>query len=144
MLKMVLLPEPLGPMRPRISPGSTANDTLLTAVNPPKRLVRLATVSMSRWRRPSLGGVGRRRGQRQGRLPMLQALGPDDVGLVVDVLQDDREGAVVLPGHRLAFALVLHAEPEHGAALREIHLEGRLAERVGVDAAVLRDGGQQH
>src|SRR5262247_2830102 len=84
MLKMVLLPEPLGPMRPRISLGSTANDTLLTAVNPPKRLVRLATVSMPRWRGPSLGGVGRRRGQRQGRLPMLQALGPHDVGLVVD------------------------------------------------------------
>jgi len=54
MLKMVLLPEPLGPMRPRISPGETPNYTLLTAVNPPKRLVRLATVSMPRWRGPSL------------------------------------------------------------------------------------------
>jgi hypothetical protein len=31
MLKMVLLPEPLGPIRPRISPCSTLNDTLLTA-----------------------------------------------------------------------------------------------------------------
>src|SRR5437016_6880403 len=38
-LKIVLLPEPLGPISPRISPGSTANDTLLTAVKPPKRLL---------------------------------------------------------------------------------------------------------
>ena len=37
MLKIVLLPEPLGPIRPRISPCSTRNDTLLTAVKPPKR-----------------------------------------------------------------------------------------------------------
>ena len=43
---MVLLPEPLGPMRPRISPCSTANDTLLTAVNPPNRLVKPSTVSI--------------------------------------------------------------------------------------------------
>src|SRR5215469_4415013 len=38
MLKMVLLPEPFGPMRPRISPWSTLNETLLTAVKPPKTL----------------------------------------------------------------------------------------------------------
>jgi hypothetical protein len=38
MLKIVLLPDPLGPMSPRISIGSTANETLLTAVKPPKRL----------------------------------------------------------------------------------------------------------
>ena len=38
-LKIVLLPEPFGPIRPRISPCSTSNETLLTAVKPPKRLV---------------------------------------------------------------------------------------------------------
>jgi len=45
MLKIVLLPEPLGPIRPTISPFSTPNDTPLTAVKPPKRLVRPWTAS---------------------------------------------------------------------------------------------------
>src|SRR5664279_739441 len=45
MLKIVLLPEPLGPIRPRISPCSTLNDTLLTAVKPPNRLTRPSTTS---------------------------------------------------------------------------------------------------
>src|SRR5450432_1718844 len=45
MLKIVLLPEPLGPIRPRISPCSTRNDTLLTAVKPPKRFTNPLTVS---------------------------------------------------------------------------------------------------
>src|SRR5947209_5428933 len=47
MLKIVLLPEPFGPIRPRISPGSTANDTLLTAVKPPNRFTNPCTVSTS-------------------------------------------------------------------------------------------------
>jgi hypothetical protein len=38
-LKVVLLPEPLGPISPRISPCSSAKSTLDTAVKPPKRLV---------------------------------------------------------------------------------------------------------
>src|SRR5262249_40659323 len=45
MLKIVLLPEPFGPIRPRISPFSTLNDTLLTAVKPPKRFTRPFTAS---------------------------------------------------------------------------------------------------
>src|SRR3954451_4580789 len=45
MLKIVLLPEPLGPIRPRISPCSTRNDTLLTAVKPPKRFTNPSTTS---------------------------------------------------------------------------------------------------
>ena len=45
MLKIVLLPEPFGPIRPRISPCSTLNDTLLTAVKPPKRFTNPSTVS---------------------------------------------------------------------------------------------------
>ena len=44
-LKIVLLPDPLGPIRPRISPGSTLNETLLTAVKPPKRFTSPATSS---------------------------------------------------------------------------------------------------
>ena len=45
MLKIVLLPEPFGPIRPRISPFSTRNDTLLTAVKPPNRFTNPSTVS---------------------------------------------------------------------------------------------------
>src|SRR5579863_836755 len=45
MLKIVLLPEPFGPIRPRISPCSTRNDTLFTAVKPPKRFTNPLTVS---------------------------------------------------------------------------------------------------
>src|SRR5207245_2751121 len=44
--------------------------------------------------------VRRRRGQRQHRLAVLQTLGPHDVRLVVDVLHDDGERAIVLPRHR--------------------------------------------
>jgi hypothetical protein len=39
------LPEPFGPMRPRISPSATPKETPLTAVKPPKRLVSLETSS---------------------------------------------------------------------------------------------------
>ena len=44
-LKIVLLPEPFGPMRPRISPSASPNATSLTAVKPPKRLVSPSTSS---------------------------------------------------------------------------------------------------
>src|SRR3990170_3507098 len=47
-LNMVVLPEPLGPMRPRISPSTTSNETRLRAVKPPNRLVRPETVSTGR------------------------------------------------------------------------------------------------
>src|SRR5215203_2449579 len=40
MLKMVVLPAPLGPMRPAIDPRGTNISTLSTATRPPKRLVR--------------------------------------------------------------------------------------------------------
>ena len=45
-LKVVLLPEPFGPIRPRISPCSTSNDTRLTAVKPPNLFVSSRTLSM--------------------------------------------------------------------------------------------------
>ena len=44
-LNIVVLPEPFGPIRPRISPGTTSNETALSAVKPPKCLVTLLTVS---------------------------------------------------------------------------------------------------
>ena len=37
---VVDLPAPLGPRKPRTSPRRTENDTLSTAVKPPKRLVK--------------------------------------------------------------------------------------------------------
>src|SRR5918993_4402495 len=39
-LNSVLLPAPFGPMTERISPSSTSKLTSLTAISPPKRLVR--------------------------------------------------------------------------------------------------------
>src|ERR1700736_1713741 len=39
-LKNVLLPAPFGPMMARISPRRISKSTLLSAVNPPKRIVR--------------------------------------------------------------------------------------------------------
>ena len=44
-LKVVLLPEPLGPIRPNISPGATAKETWLTARKPPKLLLSPSTLS---------------------------------------------------------------------------------------------------
>jgi hypothetical protein len=46
-LNSVVLPEPFGPISPRISPSRTSKETPLSAVNPPKRLVTPATLSMS-------------------------------------------------------------------------------------------------
>src|SRR5947208_16883504 len=45
-LNVVLLPEPFGPIRPRISPSFTSNETLFTARRAPNLLVRPETVSM--------------------------------------------------------------------------------------------------
>src|SRR4029079_7556730 len=46
-LNVVLLPDPFGPIRPRISPSFTSNDTLLTARSAPKRLVRPVTLNIA-------------------------------------------------------------------------------------------------
>src|SRR5262249_23783972 len=45
-LKVVLLPDPFGPMRPTISPSRTSNDPRLTARNPPKRRERSVGTSI--------------------------------------------------------------------------------------------------
>ena len=42
-LTSVLLPEPLGPIRPSRSPGATSSSTPSSAMKPPKRLVTLST-----------------------------------------------------------------------------------------------------
>jgi hypothetical protein len=45
-LKVVLLPDPFGPIRPRISPSASRKLTFETAAKPPKRLVRPLTSSI--------------------------------------------------------------------------------------------------
>src|SRR6266404_4981749 len=148
MLKIVLLPEPFGPIRPRISPCSTRNDTLLTAMKPPKRFTNPSTVStpeppLTRLLALLVAERGSLR-QRQHGLALRLALRPHHVRLVVDILDHHRERAFVLPGHRRAFAPELDAEAQHGAALGKVDLERRLAQRVGIDAAVLLDRARQH
>src|SRR3954464_2144763 len=88
MLKIVLLPEPFGPIRPRISPCSTLNDTLLTAVKPPKRFTRPFTTSTAVPPRSQNARslVAERRPLRQWQhgLALRLALRPHHVGLIVD------------------------------------------------------------
>src|SRR2546422_11707737 len=93
--------------------------------------------------RRSLRRVRRRAREGQDRVALLLALRPYELRLVVDVLEDDREGAIVLAGHGRALTFELHAEAEHCAALREGDLERRLPARVGADAAALLDGARQ-
>src|SRR5258708_40088315 len=55
-LKTVLLPVPLGPMRPTSSSDPMAKSSALTAVRPPKRIV-----AFSSWRRGADIRLGHRR-----------------------------------------------------------------------------------
>ena len=61
-LNMVLLPAPLGPMSPRISPERNSNERSLTATRPPNCLRALSTISkgpvMSRRARFANAGAG--------------------------------------------------------------------------------------
>src|SRR6266511_5769983 len=148
MLKIVLLPEPFGPIRPRISPCSTRNDTLLTAVKPPKRFTNPSTVSTPDLRLLVcwLLLVAERGSLRQGQhgLALRLALRPHHVRLVVDILDDHRERAFVLAGHLRAFAVEFDTEAQHGAAFGNVDLQRRLAQRIGIDAAIFLDRARQH
>src|SRR5262249_24515848 len=74
-LNSVVLPAPLGPMIPTISPGAARSETWRTAVSPPKRLVTAASPSIA------AGGV--------------QALTePADQALGNEAHDDDEEAAV--------------------------------------------------
>src|SRR6185369_2619773 len=142
MLKIVLLPEPFGPIRPRISPFSTLNDTLLTAVKPPKRFTNPSTVSteLLQFCRSLLVAERRSLGQRQHGVALHLALRPHHVRLVVDVLENHRERPLVLPRHLRSLAVEFDAITKHGAAFGDVGIQRRLAQRFRIDAAVLLDG----
>src|SRR5215467_14007782 len=72
-LKTVVLPDPFGPSRPRISPSCTVNETSSTARRPPKVLVRFRTSSSGCWLTATPG----RRGVQKGH--GAQILGPDQL-----------------------------------------------------------------
>src|SRR5919112_1248064 len=54
-LKQVVLPAPLGPISPRISPGRMPNDTLSRATTPPNRML---TSRMASSGSPDAGPAG--------------------------------------------------------------------------------------
>ena len=47
-LKRVVFPDPLGPIRPKNSPSCTLREILLSAANPPKYLLMSPKLSMIR------------------------------------------------------------------------------------------------
>ncbi len=61
------LPEPLGPIKPRISPPRSSKPMSLTATSPPKRLVRPRTASRTAPLTRSPAGAARARAGRRGR-----------------------------------------------------------------------------
>src|SRR5262245_15326569 len=152
-LNSVVLPEPLGPMSPRISPSRTSIETSWRAVKPPKRLVRRETVSMARGGgrgarpraparpgRSAAGGPRRGRRERQARRWGGYRLGEHHLELSLVHLEHHRERALILAAHRVALGEELHAVAHHGAPLGDVGLAGRLRERVRPEAAVLLDG----
>src|SRR5437667_120445 len=136
-LNTVLLPEPLGPIRPRISPSATSNETLLTAVKPPNLFVSCSTFSNSRREGVALG-------ERQNGVGRLDGAWPRDMGAAADVLHHHRERALVLAGELRARRVELHAVALQRAARRDVGVERRLAQRLGVEAAVFPDRARQH
>src|SRR5215475_7563484 len=121
-LNSVVLPEPLGPMSPRISPSRTSIETSWRAVKPPKRLVRRETVSMARGGgrgarpraparpvRSAAGGPRRGGRERQDRRGGGHRLGEYHLELPLVHLEHHRERALVLAAHRVALGEELHA-----------------------------------
>src|SRR5215813_1353781 len=157
-LNAVVLPEPFGPMSPRISPSRTSNETPLSAVKSPKRFVSPETVSTARGElgpearvsgpprvRASACQPGRRCGQHDGRVRDARDHRRIDVlQLAVDDLVHGSDRAHVLTRHRVVDGMELHAVALHRAALGNVRLARRLRERIGAEAAVLGDRARQH
>src|SRR5262249_54574629 len=103
-LKAVLLPQPFGPIRPRISPSRTSKDTSLTARNPPKRLQSPSTASIGDYmsylvQLHSSARVDGRLRQRQRRILRADHTRIDDRDVLAGILHDDRRRALVLARH---------------------------------------------
>src|SRR5262249_14214334 len=124
-LKQVVLPEPLGPISPRISPSLTSKETPLRAVKPPNCLVSRSTVSTENGRGGgaaasaprsavrSAGRPGRAGGQHDGRIGRGDDRRPHVAELAVHHLVDRGDGALVLSAHRVALAGELHPVALH-------------------------------
>src|SRR3954447_26642751 len=119
-LNVVLLPDPLGPMSPRISPSSTPNETSFTAFSAPKRLLRART-SSSGTVASACVSVSRR--ERHHRIGGLDRRGPHDFGLALDELHHDGQRALVLSRHLRAGREKLYAVALDRAAERNIRVE---------------------
>src|SRR6266403_754529 len=130
-LKTVLLPEPLGPIRTRISPSATSNETLLTAVKPPNLFVSCSTFSKSRREGVAFG-------ERQNRVGRLDGAWPRDRGAAANVLHHHRKRALVLSGELRPRRIELHAVALQRAARRNVGVERGLAQRLGADARLER------
>src|ERR1700674_3737093 len=148
-LKIVLLPEPFGPIRPRISPLWSSKETRFTARNPSKLLVRDSTTSTRgprcfassralaplqgegertaaiRLRSASSHGVRRGGRQRQHWVGGADGSGPHHLGAVLHVLHDHGRGALVLARHRCAGREEFHAVALDGTAGRNVDVERR-------------------
>ena len=142
MLKIVLLPEPLGPIRPRISPWATLNETLLTAVKPPKRFIRPSTTST--WPSATCSCRSCRPAAAAPASRCCWLFGHTTYDLSSTYWMMTGKARSFWPAIGVALAVELHAEAQHGAALGQVDVERRLAQRLGVDAAVLLDGARQH
>ena len=150
-LKVVLLPEPFGPIRPRISPSPSSNETSVDGgeaaehlgepVGPGQHACR-STVGLQA-RITGSSSCGSSASGSTGSA-VLHACRPDDLGLAVDVLHHHRRGALVLARHRRARREELHAVALDRAAVRDVGVERGLAQRLGIDAAVLLDRARQH
>src|SRR5712664_784535 len=155
-LKQVVLPDPLGPISPRISPSFTSKETAFSAVKPPNCLVSRSTVSTrgprgggaaasaSRWRSRSASRPGRPGGQENRRIGSGDDRGPDVAELTIHHLVHRGDRALVLTTHGIALARELHPVALHGAAFGDIRLPGRRGERLCAPAPVLLDGARQH
>src|SRR5260370_19877784 len=157
-LKVVILPDPFGPMRPTISPSRTSKDTRLTATKPPKRLESsVATSSSTPTIVPYLSGNAARRecvadrlrahgvdrggGQRQDRLLGLDVVGPDHSDMLAGILHDHGRRSFVLTGELRPRGIELDAVALNRAARSDVDVERGFAHRLRVEAAIffLRD-----
>src|SRR6185312_2272785 len=144
-LMQVVLPEPLGPTNPRISPGLRSKLKPSRAWKPPKRFTRLSTVSSGE--RSVLGDIdppaAQQRGQSVGQeqhqthdeqaVDELEILRRRDADGVVDAVEDDDAEDGADDGRGAAEQREDDGEDADLAGERRLRIEGRDA--PGEDAA---------